>query len=263
MPPPRLQLFEFNDTPGVPRFVRETLVESLSRALAWGHMLRDLVPPFHDFLRRTGASEVLDVGAGAGGPAGIIVDELLAAGLEPPRIILTDLHPQLESWEALKERHPRYIDYVAEPVDGSAIPPDLARGRVTTIHNVLHHFPPNLAEEVVRSSLERSAGLFISEAFERTPLGFAAFGPPGVAALLANPLLTPRRKIAKAIFTWLTPLALAVSIWDGLVSTMRIYTEEELRAMVGDAARSFHYRRYAIGRLGHGYYFAGARAQPL
>ena len=55
MPLPRLHLFEFNDTPEVPQFVRETVVESLSRAMAWGRMLRELVMPFHDFVRGTGA----------------------------------------------------------------------------------------------------------------------------------------------------------------------------------------------------------------
>lgn len=259
MPLPRLHLFEFNDRPEVPQFVRETVVESLSRAMAWGRMLRELVMPFHDFVRGTGATEVLDIGAGAGGPAAIFVDELLAAGVEPPRIILTDINPQVDSWEALKKKHPRYVDYIAEPVDGTAIPKALAKGRVTTIVNVLHHFPPKLAEGVLRSMLERSAGLFVSEGFERTPLGFAAYAPTGVAALIANPILSPRNNLQKAVFTYLTPFALAVSIWDGLVSTMRIYSEEDLREMVGSHGDRFTYRRYDIGWLGQGYWFAGTR----
>ena len=119
MPLPRLHLFEFNDTAGVPAFVQDTIIESLSRTLAWGHVLRGLVDPFSQFVARASASEVLDVGAGAGGPAGNFVEEMLAAGIEPPRFILTDVNPQLESWEALKRRHPRYIDYVREPVDGA------------------------------------------------------------------------------------------------------------------------------------------------
>lgn len=256
---PRVHLFEFNDTPSVPAFVRETVVESLSRAMAWGRMLRELVPPFRAFVDRAHASEVLEIGAGAGGPAAIFVDELLAAGVEPPRFILTDIHPQVESWEALRRRHPRYIDYVAEPVDGTAVPSELAHGRVTSIINVLHHFPPELAGKVLRSALDGSAGLFVSEGFERNPLGFAAFAPTGVAALLANPILAPRRNLEKALFTWLTPLALAVSIWDGLVSTMRIYSEEDLRAMLAPVDRrcELAYRTFPIGRIGQGYYFTG------
>ncbi len=259
MPLPRLQLFEFNDTPGVPDFVRETIIESLSRTLAWGHILRGLVAPFTDFVAEAGVTEVLDIGAGAGGPAEIFVEEMLAAGIEPPRFILTDVNPQIESWKVLKEKHPRYIDYVAEPVDGAALPPGLARGRVTAIINVLHHFTPTLAERVLGSSLDVSAGVFVIEGFERTPLGFAAFAPAGVPALLVNPILSPRANVKKAIFTWLTPFALLISVWDGLVSTMRVYSEAELRAMTasfGDRF-TFTYATYRISSIGHGYYFTG------
>src|SRR5205085_6033181 len=59
----RRHLFEFNDTPGVPDFVRDTIIESLSRTIAWGRVLRDLVRPFTTFVRNAGATEVLDIGA--------------------------------------------------------------------------------------------------------------------------------------------------------------------------------------------------------
>lgn len=256
----RRHLFEFNDTPGVPDFVRDTVIESLSRTISWGRVLRDLVHPFTTFVRDVGATEVLDIGAGAGGPAAIFVEEMLAAGVEPPRFILTDIHPHLETWEALKRKHPKHIDYVPHSVDGGAIPPELARGRVTSIINVLHHFRPPLARTILHASLEASAGLFVIEGFERTPLGFGAFVPVGLPALLLNPLLSPRANLAKAAITYLTPFAIAISIWDGLVSTLRVYTEDELRQMVAPLAErvAFEYGTYAIGALGHGYYFTGA-----
>jgi hypothetical protein len=258
---PRLQLFEFNDTPGVPGFVKDTVIESLSRTLAWGHVLGGLVRPFSELIARAGVTEVLDVGAGAGGPAGIFVDELLAAGVTPPRFILTDVNPQLESWKKLKERHPSYIDYIEAPLDATRVPPELARGRVVAIINALHHFPPALAEQILLASLEDSKGVFVVEGFERTPFGFAAFASAGVPALFANPILAPRENLAKALFTWLTPFALGVSIWDGLVSTMRVYSEEELRAMVASRAPSttFTYGTYPIGWIGRGYYFVGEK----
>src|SRR5690606_22198835 len=181
----------------------DTVIESLSRMLAWGRLLRGLVEPFADFVRKTGATEVLDVCAGAGGPAAILVDELLAAGVTPPRFVLTDLKPQVESWTALKRRHPRYIDFVSEPVDATRLPPELARGRGSLVINALHHFRPALAARVLCSLAERSAGVFVAEPFERRPLGFALMAPAGVPALLANPILSPKDNVAKAVFTWL------------------------------------------------------------
>src|SRR5437016_1702050 len=96
---PRLQLFEFNDLASVPAAVRDTVVESLSRALDWGRMLEGLVAPFESFVRETGATELLDLGAGGGGPARILAREITRAGRTPPRFILTDLHPRVDVWD--------------------------------------------------------------------------------------------------------------------------------------------------------------------
>jgi hypothetical protein len=258
---PRLHLFEFNDAPGVPGFVKDTIIESLSRMLAWGRLLRGLVAPFGDFIRKTGATEVLDVCAGAGGPAAILIDELLAAGVTPPRFVLTDRNPQVESWAVLKRRHPRYIDFVPEPVDATRLPPELARGRGAIVINAIHHFRPALAASILCSLAESSAGIFVAEPFERTPLGFALMAPAGVPALLANPILSPKDNVKKAVFTWLTPFAFGVSIWDGFVSTFRVYSEIELRALVAPLSREieFAYGRYPVGRFGRGYWFCGTR----
>jgi len=84
------------------------------------------------------------------------------------------------------------IDLVAEPADATRIPADLARGRARTIVNAFHHFPPPLAAAILADAVRGSAGIFVSEAFDRTPLGLRACAPVGLAALVATPLLTRR-----------------------------------------------------------------------
>ena len=66
---PRAHLFEFNDRDWVPESLRDTIVETLSRSLDWGGFLRPLAPVIDDFLSAAGTREVLDLCAGAGGPA--------------------------------------------------------------------------------------------------------------------------------------------------------------------------------------------------
>jgi len=75
-----------------------------------------------------------------------------------------------------------------------------------------------MAGAILRDAARSSCGVFVVEGFERGPLGFAPFSLAGLPALLANPILAPRHKIAKAAMTWLSPIALGASIWDGLVS---------------------------------------------
>jgi len=262
MPLPRLQLFEFNDLAATPAALRDTIVESLSRALEWGRMLEGLVAPISEFLAASGADEILDLCAGAGGPARILATELeRGLGAAAPRIVLTDLFPRLEAWQEVAASHPS-IDFVPEPVDATQIPARLGDGRVRTVINAFHHFPPDLARAILEDAVASSRGIFISEAFGRNPLEFLSFAPAGLAALAATPVLSRKDRAAKALLTYATPVALLLGIWDGLVSTMRIYTESDLRAMV--APFGAHWRwtagTYHYWPRGTGHYFYGVPA---
>jgi hypothetical protein len=255
---PRLQLVEWNDLEVTSVALRDTIVESLSRSLRWGRMMRPLVEPFCAFLDAAGTDEILDLCSGAGGPASVLADELGERG-GAPHFLLTDLYPRVESWQNVQKAHPGVIDFVSESVDATAIPPALAEGRARVVINAFHHFPPPLAKAIIADAVAGSRGIFISEALVRNPLSFLAFGPAGLAALLAEPLLAERDRLKKALLVWATPIALAAGTWDGLVSTMRIYEEPDLRAMVapfGDAYR-WTYGTYSHSLGGRGYYFYG------
>ncbi|HEX4461597.1 MAG TPA: hypothetical protein VIA18_26640 [Polyangia bacterium] len=252
---PRLQLFEFNDVDWAPKALRDTIVESLSRTLEWGHLLAGLVAPFEQFVSDAGVTEVLDVCAGAAGPARILCDEIRRAGRVPPRFWLTDLHPQLEAWEEARFHLPHDIHFVAHPVDATKIPLNVAAGRARVLINAFHHFPPALAQGILADAVDGSAGVFIAEAWDRNPLRFASFMPIGSLALAANPFLSTRNRLQKALLTFASPVVVAASLWDGLVSTMRTYQREELEAMVAPLGDRFV---WTWGRHdGAGYYFYG------
>jgi len=259
MPLPRLQLFEFNDLPWVGADLRDTIVESLSRGLRWGRTLTGMVDPFGRFLAMAGTHEVLDLCSGAGGPAGIIVEEFRRAGQLPPEMLLTDLYPRERAWQRLSAQEPAITAHFA-PVDATAIPEQLGAGRARAIINAFHHFPPALATRILEDAVRARAPIWVSEPFEREPLKFLSFAPFGLAALLANPLLTPERTLGKTVLSWgITPVTLAIGAWDGFVSTFRAYTEDDLRGMVGPLGSGYRWEfgtyRYALG--GEGYYFFG------
>lgn len=257
---PRVQAFELNDSPHVPDAVREMIIDTLTRALKWGRLQRSLVGPFERFLEASGAREVLDLCAGAAGPATILASEMRAAGKRPPRFLLTDLFPRVEAWEAAAAEHSGLIDFVSEPVDATKIPERLAKGRARTIINAFHHFPPEVAAELLADAVRGSQGVFVSEAFERNPLRWAIpFAPAGLAALAASPLFTKRDRLLRAALAWFSPIALLMSTWDGVVSSLRIYSEEELFAMVAPLGDSFRweYGNYEYAPFGKGMYFFG------
>jgi hypothetical protein len=256
---PRVHAFELHELSSVPPALRETIVETLSRALLWGGMLRGLVSPFQRFLERSGAHEVLDLCAGAGGPARILAEEIARAGKAPPRFILTDLYPRVDAWEAAREAQPGVLSFEPEPVDATRIPEAIARGRARAIINAFHHFTPDLARAILADAVAGSAGVFLSEPFDRNPLRFLSFAPAGLLSLAVNPLLAQRDRAIKAALTWASPVALGACVWDGLVSTLRIYEEADLRAMVAPFGDRFvwEYGRYGYPPMGDGYYFFG------
>ncbi len=255
---PRLQLFEFNDHPRAPKILKESVIDALSRSLKWGGLMDGLVPVFQRFIDESGADEVLDLAAGAGGPAEILVGAMKEAGVSPPRMILTDLQPRPEAWRELSARHAGAIEFVSEIVDATAIPPDLARDRARVIINALHHFPPAIARGLLVDAVQARAPFLVVESFPRNPLGFAAFGPVGLRALMAGPILAKDRRVLRAVLTWFTPVAISVAVWDGLVSTMRIYEERDLRAMIGEREDyDFEWGTYPTAMGSHGVYFSG------
>lgn len=245
---PRLQLFEFNDARWAPAVVRDTLVDSLSRAIRWGGLLDGIIEPLRECLRASGTKSVLDLCAGAGGPAAV-----LSRALPDVDFLLSDLYPQVEAWKSAG------LSFIAEPVDATNIPPSLGANRVRLIVNALHHFPPSLAREVLRGLCAGdSLGVFIAEGLVRNPLSFVAMGPVGLASLLATPLLAPKRRL---LATALLPVSLAASVWDGTVSAFRIHTPEELHAMVADLPGwewSWGEYEHSAG-LGRGNWFRGTR----
>lgn len=256
---PRLQLFEFNDAPFAPKALQQTIISALSRTLRWGRMLDGLVEPFSEFLAASGTTEVLELAAGAGEPAAVLVEAMQQQRRAAPSITLTDLLPHPGAWRALAARHPQHLAFVPEPVDATHIDPALGRGRARVIINAFHHFPPALAQQVLLGMAKDAPGVFISEGLVRNPLSFAAMTPWGIPSLLADPLLAPESNVTRAALTWLSPVALLASAWDGTVSTLRCYTHEELRrfaAPLGDGWR-WEFGTYRVGSFGQGSWFWG------
>jgi hypothetical protein len=225
-------------------------------------MLDGLVEPLARFLSEANTRELLELGSGAGGPARILCRALARRGVAA-RFVLSDLHPRVDAWAAARAGQPESIDFEPTPVDATHVPPALARGRARSLINVFHHFPPDVAAAVLKDAVRGAPGVFLAEGFERHPLQFANFAVAGVPALLVNPILSPHHRLAKAALTYLTPAALGMAIWDGLVSTLRVYEEGELRAMVAPLGDRFRwtYGTFRYFPRGTGYFFYGVRCE--
>jgi hypothetical protein len=242
--------------------LRSTLVEALSRAIRWVGLLDGVIDPLARCLREAGTSKVLDLCSGAGGPASVLSAAMAERGHDV-HFLMSDLFPAVTEWEALVASNPSRLGFVPEAVDVTAIPGAVGEGRVRVCINALHHFPPPLARELLLGMCREAPGVFIAEGLVRNPLSFAAMAPVGLAALMATPLLSKDHRLARAALTWLSPIAVGVSAWDGTVSSMRTHLPEELREMVsGLEGWTWTSGEYAHSAgLGSGSWFSGVRSR--
>jgi len=257
----RPRLFEFHEQPWVPAIVRDSVVESLYHLVRQRGMLAGLIGPLVTFLERTGTTRVLDLCSGAGGVALILAEELARRGHEAPRIALSDFYPKVDVWEAARESLQLDFDYVTESVPAEDVPADVAQGCPRMISNAFHHFPPDTARAILADAMANSPGIFISESFPPGWRGFLSMLWPKPWVPPALPWLTRTDKAKKFALTLLVPVIPAALIFDGAVSTLRMYREDEFHELVAPLGDAFEwvYGTCPQGGLDCATFFYGVR----
>ena len=92
-----------------------------------------LVPKLKEALAATGATEIVDLCSGGGGPVRIVAEELAAQG-QPVTVRLTDFYPNLPAFKHVAEGANGRISFEEKPVDATAVPASFTGFR--TIFNV-------------------------------------------------------------------------------------------------------------------------------
>ena len=225
----RLRLFEFEDLPWFPAVVRAGMMDYLHFMISALGTYRPIVPLLAEGLRRSGQSRLLELGAGAGGGTEAVLKALHAQGQPGATSTFTDLYPQPAAWAAAARRTHGAIDYEPEPVNALAVPTHLRGFR--TIFSAFHHFPPAAATALLRDAVRANTGIGVFEGAGKhwAELLLAVTVLP-VAQLLLTPFFRPFR-LSRLLFTYLIPLIPLCTIWDGMVSVLRMYSPDELRAL--------------------------------
>ena len=224
----RMQLFEFEDLAWFPKSIRDAGTDYLR--LMWeAGAYKPIVPRLRDALAKTGSSEILDLGSGGGGPVVAVYKELIKSGLHV-RMTLSDKFPNLDAFKYAHGRTDGGVDYVAEPVDATAVPPHLAGFR--TMFAALHPFRPELVRRILQDAIDQGRPVGIFDLAARTP-------PPPSMLLLGNPLshllVAPFVRPfhwSNLLWTYVIPVVPLYVAWDGLVSGLRLYSLRELQTIV-------------------------------
>jgi hypothetical protein len=242
----RLHLIEIEDEPWCPAPIRDAATDYLQFAERVGDAYGPVVPVLERALDRAGASRVLDLCSGGGGPWPAIAERLARSGREV-EVRLTDYYPNVPAFERASRASGGRISYVAEPVDATSVPADLEGFR--TLFTGFHHFEPARARAILRDAAEKRRPIAVFEVTERKAAPAAAMLLMPLVVALATPFIRPFRW-SRLFWTYVVPAVPALVTWDGLVSCLRTYTPAELREMTGEiGARDY---TWEIGQVPSG-----------
>ncbi|KAH6894326.1 hypothetical protein B0T10DRAFT_249674 [Thelonectria olida] len=245
---PRMHLFEIDDQPWFPAFLRARVQDALTRAWNSQTPLQSMSPAriaANVLIDQFGDSlpdyTIIDFCAGGGGPTPSIEravnTHLRSRKLDPVRFVLTDLHPNIESWEKVARKNP-FITYETQGVDASAAPEHLVSrddGKKTLrlFNLAFHHFDDPLATAILRDTVGTSQGFAIFELQDRSFASVVTLIMLGIGVLIEAPLRAwIWRSPATFIFSWLIPILPFVLVFDGYISALRTRTPDEVEALL-------------------------------
>jgi len=228
---PRLHLFEIEDQSWCPRVLRDALTDYLRFVMDRFTPYAPAAPLLARALDRSGASHVVDLCSGGGGPWADLLRRLHAQGRTALRVQLTDYYPNRAAFTRLRDLSGGAIAGVVEPVDATDVPPHLPG--FVTMFTALHHFRPAVARRILEGAVRQRRGIAVFEITRRSLIAIAGMPFFALGVLLFTPFIRPFRW-NRLLWTYVIPLMPLLAWWDATVSCLRTYTPDELREMVAD-----------------------------
>ena len=216
----RIDLPELEDAAWCPRPARDAATAFLALLADVGRPYDALAARLAKAVTATGASRIVDLASGAGGPWRTLRPQLAARGADV-EIVLTDKFPPAGVARTAERR----VSYHPEPVDATDVPVDLHGFR--TLCGAFHHLRPHDARRVLADAVHAHEGVAVLEAVQRKPLPILLAALLPLPYLAAAPLLRPFTW-RRFLYSYVLPAAPALLAVDGVASCLRAYGPEEL-----------------------------------
>lgn len=255
MPLPRVHAFELNDQPWLPEALRRAETDYLGFVVAKAGAFTPLAARLAALVDAPGGGRIVDLCAGGGGPYPELLADVERARGRPTELVLTDLRPNARLAARLGPVADRARVEPA-PVDARRVSPAL--GGVRTLFDGLHHFRPAEARALLGDAARARVPILVAEASERSVAALLASLLIPLFVLLATPFVRPRSGWT-LLFTYVVPILPLAIFWDGLVSCLRSYRVDELRALVAGLEDGYEWEAGAVRKAGRAVTFLVGR----
>jgi len=232
----RIHLFEFEDQKWFPDFLRNYMTDFLQFLSNKTKIYKSVVPLIEDTLKSSKTETIVDLASGGGG--GLIwLNNELKKNVPNLKIILTDYYPNFQAFEYTKKQSANF-EYCNNSVDARNVPHELIGLRTQFLS--LHHFKPKDAVKILQNAIDSNSSIAIFEGQERSFFSILAMLLSPISVLLTTPFIRPF-KIGRIVFTYLLPIVPLFVLWDGVVSSLRTYSVEEMRKLTKTLKNSENY----------------------
>ncbi|KAF4635540.1 hypothetical protein G7Y89_g2555 [Cudoniella acicularis] len=156
------------------------------------------------------------------------------------KFVLTDLHPHIPDWTEASKKSEN-LSFVADSVDAANAPSSLNHGdgrEIFRLYNLaFHHFEDKLGLNILRNTIETADGFGIFELQERTISSLITMFAMGGLMLLITPFYFWRSP-GHLFFTYIIPIIPFVLVFDGIISSLRTRSAEEVQALMKECGAS-------------------------
>ena len=223
----RRQLVEIEDQAWCPRVIRDGGTDWLGFMANATGMFAPVVPKIRAAMQATGTNHVVDLCSGGGGPWLTLEPELAKTG--PVSVTLTDRYPNIKAFSDARARSGGRLGFRASSVDATDVPAELTG--VRTMFLAFHHFPPDSAAAILADAVRKRCAIVVFEGVNHRAVGSIAIPLLLPLMLLLTPFVRPFRW-SRLLFTYVLPLIPFLVLFDGTMSLLRLYLEDELRELV-------------------------------
>lgn len=149
----RRHLVKLEDLPWWPRVFRDAETDYLATSLRVAKTYAVMVPRFVAALKQCGATQIIDLCSGGGGPWSELLPALRAEGADVS-LCLTDKYPNIAAFAKVAEKVPA-VRFETESVSAIDVPERLTGFR--TVLTAFHHFRPADARAILASAVDMAA----------------------------------------------------------------------------------------------------------
>ena len=219
-------LIEIHDHPSFPPPLRDLFTDALQSLWSFSNSYGAIVPRLRSALDHLDTHQILDLCSGAGGPLITLAPHLQSAA-KPIHICLTDKYPNQQAFQ--RAAIDSTFSYEFHSIDAANVPADLPGLR--TIFSSFHHFNHLEARNILADAFHQHRPIAIFEIANpalRTMLITCSL--PFLAMFLS--LRTRPFSWSRLFFTFIIPIIPFALMFDGLVSCLRAYSQQELHDLV-------------------------------